>query len=42
MKTFHFQGVAIPLTVRYRQYLLSLDIDLIKIKTNSEALKSIF
>lgn len=38
----NFQGVIIPSTVRYRQYLLSLDIDLTKIKTNSKALKTIF
>lgn len=36
------QGDTIPLTVRYRQHLLSLDIDLTKIKTNSKALKSTF
>jgi Predicted periplasmic lipoprotein (DUF2279) len=38
----NFQGVNIPSTVRYRQYLLSLDIDLTKIKTNLKALKAIF
>lgn len=38
----NYQGVNIPSTVRYRQYLLSLDIDLTKIKTNSKALKAIF
>lgn len=37
-----FEGVSIPSTIRYRQYLLSLDIDLTKIKTNSKALKAIF
>jgi uncharacterized protein YfiM (DUF2279 family) len=37
-----YQGVNIPSTVRYRQYLLSLDFDLTKIKTNSKALKAIF
>jgi hypothetical protein len=37
-----FQGATIPSTIRYRQYLLSLDIDLTKIKTNSKTLKAIF
>ena len=40
--TSNFQGVDISSTVHYLQYLLSIDINLIKIKTNSEALKSIF
>ena len=34
-------GVQIPQTTRYRQYLLSLDIDWTKIKTNSKFLKTI-
>jgi Predicted periplasmic lipoprotein (DUF2279) len=37
-----YKGVPIPSTVRYRQYLLSLDIDLTKIKTNSKALRAVF
>jgi hypothetical protein len=38
----NFQAVNVPSTMRYRQYLLSLDIDLTKIKTNSKALKAVF
>lgn len=34
-----YNGVAIPEAIRYRQYLLSLDIDWTKIKTNSKFLK---
>lgn len=37
-----YKGLAIPQTVRYRQYLLSLDIDWTKIKTNSKFLRIIF
>lgn len=37
-----FNGVAIPETERYRQYLLSLDIDLAKIKTKSMFLNVLF
>jgi hypothetical protein len=37
-----FNGVVIPETERYRQYLLSLDIDWTRIKTNSRFLKSLF
>ncbi|MFA6126608.1 MAG: DUF2279 domain-containing protein [Bacteroidales bacterium] len=36
-----YYGVNIPETERYRQYLLSLDIDWTKIKTNSRFLKKI-
>lgn len=36
-----YNGVVIPQTTRYRQYLLSLDVDWTKIKTNSKFLKSI-
>ncbi len=35
----NYNGVDIPVTKRYRQYLLSLDIDWTKIKTNSQFLK---
>jgi hypothetical protein len=38
----NYNGVAIPDTERYRQYLLSLDIDWTKIKTNSGFLKILF
>jgi len=34
-----YNGVAIPPTIRYRQYLLSLDIDWTRIKTDSKFLK---
>ena len=37
-----YNGVEIPLTTRYRQYLVSLDIDWTKIKTNSRFLKIVF
>jgi YHS domain-containing protein len=37
-----YNGVAIPETERYRQYLLSLDVDWTKIKTNSGFLKVLF
>lgn len=37
-----YNGVVIPETQRYRQYLLSFDIDWTKIKTNSRFLKTIF
>lgn len=37
-----YKGVEIPATNRYRQYLLSLDIDWTKIPTNSKILKSLF
>lgn len=37
-----YKGVEIPETRRYRQYLLSLDIDWIKIKTRSKFMKFIF
>lgn len=37
-----FNGVAIPETKRYRQLLLSLDIDWTKIRTNSKFLKVLF
>jgi hypothetical protein len=37
-----FNGVTIPETERYRQYLLSLDIDWTKIRTNSDFLKFLF
>jgi uncharacterized protein YfiM (DUF2279 family) len=37
-----FEGVTIPETERYRQYLLSLDIDWTRIKTNSKFLKMVF
>lgn len=33
-----YNGAAIPSTIRYRQYLLSLDIDWTKIETNSKSL----
>lgn len=35
-------GVGIPETVRYRQFLLSLDIDWLKIKTRSKFLRIVF
>ncbi len=34
-----YNGVAIPTAIRYRQYLLSLDIDWTKIKTKSKIIK---
>lgn len=37
-----YRGVAIPETQRYRQYLLSLDVDWTKIHTNSRFLKTVF
>lgn len=37
-----YNGVAIPETERYRQYLLSLDVDWPRIKTNSKFLKVLF
>ncbi|HOO85093.1 MAG TPA: DUF2279 domain-containing protein [Prolixibacteraceae bacterium] len=37
-----YNGVTIPETQRYRQLLLSLDIDFAKIKTNSKFLKILF
>ena len=37
-----FNGVAIPETKRYRQYLLSLDIDWTRIKTDSKFLQVLF
>lgn len=37
-----YYGVAIPETRRYRQYLLSLDIDWTKIKTKNKFLKTLF
>ena len=37
-----YKGVAIPTTMRYRQYLLSLDIDWTKIKTRSKFLNIVF
>ncbi len=37
----YYRGVQIPETVRYRQYLLSLDIDWTKIHTNSKILNTI-
>lgn len=38
----HYRGVDIPPTQRYRQYLLSLDVDWTKIPTRSRVLKKIF
>lgn len=38
----NYNGVSIPETERYRQYLLSLDLDWTKIKTNSGFLKVLF
>jgi hypothetical protein len=35
----NYNGVDIPYTRRYRQYLLSLDIDWTRIKTNSKFLR---
>ena len=37
-----YKGVDIPEYQRYRQYVLSLDIDWTKIKTNNKFLKSLF
>jgi len=37
-----FEGVAIPETARYRQYLLSLDVDWTRIDTDSRLLKTMF
>lgn len=37
-----YKGIPIPETERYRQYLLSLDIDWTKIPTNAKWLKTIF
>jgi len=37
-----FNGVEIPVTTRYRQYLLSLDIDWTKLNTQSRFLKVVF
>ncbi len=37
-----YNGVTIPATERYRQYLLSLDIDWTRIKTKSKLLKLVF
>lgn len=37
-----FEGVQIPKTERYRQYLFSLDIDWARINTNSKILKIVF
>jgi len=37
-----YRGVSIPEYQRYRQYLLSLDVDWTKIKTNNRILKKIF
>ena len=37
-----YHGVAIPETERYRQYLISLDIDWRKIKTRNKFLKILF
>ena len=37
-----YNGVAIPNTIRYRQYLLSLDIDWTRIKTKSKILRTVF
>ncbi len=39
---YSYRGVKIPETIRYRQYLLSLDVDWTKIKTNSKFLKKVF
>jgi hypothetical protein len=36
-----YRGVPIPLTERYRQYLLSLDVDWSRIKTKSKFLKAV-
>ena len=36
-----YRGVSIPETVRYRQYLLSLDIDWTKIPTNSKLMRKV-
>jgi hypothetical protein len=37
----NYNGVDIPETARYRQFLLSLDVDWTKIKTDSEFLKAV-
>lgn len=37
-----YRGVTIPETTRYRQFLLSLDIDWTKIKTRNKVLKTLF
>jgi hypothetical protein len=37
-----YRGVEIPTTTRYRQYLISLDVDWTRIKTSSRFLKTIF
>ena len=37
-----YQGVDIPYATRYRQYIISLDLDWTKIDTNSEVLKLVF
>jgi hypothetical protein len=37
-----FEGVTIPETERYRQYLFSFDIDWTRIKTNSKIFKIVF
>ena len=37
----NYNGIDIPATTRYRQYLLSLDIDWPKIKTNSKFLRTV-
>lgn len=38
----YYRGVYLPETERYRQYLLSLDIDFTRIKTDSKLLNTIF
>ena len=38
----YYHGKYIPETTRYRQYLLSLDVDWTKIKTNSKVLNTVF
>lgn len=38
----YYRGVRLPETERYRQYLLSLDIDFTKIKTDSKLLNTLF
>jgi len=37
-----YHGAEIPQTTRYRQYLLSLDVDWTRIRTNNKLLKTIF
>lgn len=37
-----YNGVTIPTTERYRQYVVSLDIDWTRIETNSKLLKTVF